>query len=142
VASDKVVDVFAAAGLKRPDISILSDQFLSEVRGLPQKNLAVELLRKLLTNEIKTRGRKNLVQSRSFAELLENSIRKYQNRAIEAAQVIEELIGIAKDMREAEQRGEKLGLTEEEAAFYDALGTNDSAVQALGDKTFGLSRKN
>jgi type I restriction enzyme, R subunit len=134
VASDKVVDVFAAAGLKRPDISILSDQFLSEVRGLPQKNLAVELLRKLLTNEIKTRGRKNLVQSRSFAELLEKSIRKYQNRAIEAAAVIEELIGIARDMREAEQRGEKLGLTEEEAAFYDALGTNDSAVQALGDE--------
>jgi type I restriction enzyme R subunit len=87
----------------------------------------------LLTNEIKTRGRKNLVQSRSFAELLENSIRKYQNRAIEAAQVIEELIAIAKDMRAAEQRGQKLGLTEEEAAFYDALGTNDSAVQALGD---------
>jgi type I restriction enzyme R subunit len=134
VASDKVVDVFASAGLKRPDISILSDQFLSEVRGLPQKNLAVELLRKLLTNEIKTRGRKNLVQSRSFAELLENSIRKYQNRAIEAAQVIEELIAIAKDIREAEQRGEKLGLTEDEAAFYDALGTNDSAVQALGDE--------
>jgi type I restriction enzyme, R subunit len=134
VASDQVVDVFAAAGLKRPDISILSDQFLSEVRGLPQKNLAVELLRKLLANEIKTRGRKNLVQSRSFAELLENSIRKYQNRAIEAAQVIEELIGIAKEMREAEQRGEKLGLSEEEAAFYDALGTNDSAVQALGDE--------
>jgi type I restriction enzyme R subunit len=101
---------------------------------MPQRNLAVELLRKLLTSEIKTRGRKNLVQSRSFAELLENSIRKYQNRAIEAAQVIEELIGIAKDMREAEQRGEKLGLTEEEAAFYDALGTNDSAVQALGDE--------
>jgi type I restriction enzyme, R subunit len=134
VASDKVVDVFAAAGLKRPDISILSDQFLSEIRGLPQKNLAVELLRKLLTNEIKTRGRKNLVQSRSFAKLLENSIRKYQNRGIEAAQVIEELIGIAKEMREGEQRGEKLGLTEEEAAFYDALGTNDSAVQALGDE--------
>jgi type I restriction enzyme, R subunit len=134
VASDKVVDVFEAAGLKRPDISILSDQFLSEVRGLPQKNLAVELLRKLLTNEIKTRGRKNLVQSRSFAELLENSILKYQNHAIEAAQVIEELIGIAKEMRAAEQRGEKLGLTEEEAAFYDALGTNDSAVQALGDE--------
>jgi len=101
---------------------------------MPQRNLAVELLRKLLTSEIKTRGRKNLVQSRSFAKLLENSIRKYQNRAIEAPQVIEELIGIAKDMREAEQRGEKLGLTEEEAAFYDALGTNDSAVQALGDE--------
>src|SRR5256886_2315934 len=134
IAPDEVIDVFAAAGLKRPDISILSDEFLSEVRGMPQRNLAVELLQKLLKNEIRTRSRKNLVQSRSFAELLENSLRKYQNRAIEAAQVIEELIGIAQDMREAEQRGEKLGLTEEEAAFYDALGTNDSAVQALGDE--------
>jgi len=134
IAPDQVIDVFAAAGLKRPDISILSDEFLGEVRDMPQRNLAVELLQKLLKNEIKTRSRKNLVQSRSFAELLENSLRKYQNRAIEAAQVIEELIAIAKDMREAEQRGEKLGLTEEEAAFYDALGTNDSAVQALGDQ--------
>jgi len=134
IAPDEVIDVFAAAGLKRPDISILSDEFLSEVRGMPQRNLAVELLQKLLKNEIRTRSRKNLVQSRSFAELLENSLRKYQNRAIEAAQVIEELIAIAKDMRVAEQRGEKLGLTEEETAFYDALGTNDSAVQALGDE--------
>jgi type I restriction enzyme R subunit len=134
IAPDEVMDVFAAAGLKRPDISILSDEFLSEVRNMPQRNLAVELLQKLLKNEIRTRSRKNLVQSRSFAELLENSLRKYQNRAIEAAQVIEELIGIAKQMREAEQRGEKLGLSEEEAAFYDALGTNDSAVQALGDE--------
>jgi type I restriction enzyme, R subunit len=134
VSSDEVIDIFAAAGLKRPDISILSEEFLRDVRGLPQKNVAVELLRKLLNNEIKMRSRTFLIQSRSFSELLEAAIRKYQNRAIEAAAVIEELIALAKEMREAESRGEKLGLTDEEVAFYDALGTNDSAVQAMGDK--------
>ena len=97
--------IFAAAGLKKPGISILSDEFLAKVRGMPQRNLAVEMLRKLLAGEIKTRGRKNVVQARSFAELLENSITRYQNRAIETAQVIEELIKLAKDMREANQRG-------------------------------------
>jgi type I restriction enzyme R subunit len=102
---------------------------------MPQKNLAVELLRKLLTGEIKVRSRKNVVQAKSFAELLEQAVRKYQNRAIEAAQVIEEMIGLAKDMRQAHERGERLGLTEEEMAFYDALGTNDSAVKVLGDET-------
>lgn len=135
VSSDQVIDIFAAAGLKKPDISILSDEFLAEVHGMPQRNLAVEMLRKLLDGEIKARGRRNIVQARSFAELLENAIRKYQNRAIETAQVIEELIGLAKDMREAEKRGEKLGLTEDEVAFYDALETNDSAVAVLGDQT-------
>jgi len=134
VASDEVVDIFAAAGLKKPDISILSDDFLAEVRGMPQKNLAVELLRKLLTNEIKLRSKKFLIQSKSFAELLENSIHKYQNRAIETAQLIEELIKLAKDMRQAANRGEKLGLTEDEVAFYDALEVNDSAVKVLGDE--------
>jgi type I restriction enzyme R subunit len=135
VASDEVIDIFAAAGLRKPDISILSDEFLAEVRELPQKNLAVELLRKLLSQEIKTRSRKNLVLARSFAEMLERSIRAYQNRAIETAQVIEELISLAKDMREANLRGETLGLNEEEIAFYDALETNDSAVKVLGDET-------
>jgi type I restriction enzyme R subunit len=135
VSSDEVIDIFAAAGLKKPDISILSDEFLSEVRGMPQRNLAVELLRKLLEGEIKARGRKNIVQARSFAELLEQAIRKYQNRAIETAQLIEELIALAKDMREANRRGEALGLTEDEVAFYDALEVNDSAVAVLGDET-------
>ncbi|MBX3329471.1 MAG: type I restriction endonuclease subunit R [Nitrospira sp.] len=135
VVSDEIVDIFAAAGLKKPDLSILSDEFLAEVRGMPQKNLAVELLRKLLTGEIKVRSRKNVVQAKSFAELLEQAVRKYQNRAIEAAQVIEEMIGLAKDMRRAHERGERLGLTEEEMAFYDALETNDSAVKVLGDET-------
>jgi len=135
IASDKVVDIFAEAGLKKPDISILSDDFLKEVRTLPHRNLAVELLRKLLNEEIRTRSRKNVVQGRSFAEMLERSIRAYQNRAIETAQVIEELIALAKEMREADRRGEKLKLTEEEVAFYDALETNDSAVKVLGDET-------
>ncbi|GAB4324734.1 MAG: type I restriction endonuclease subunit R [Candidatus Zixiibacteriota bacterium] len=138
VASDEVIDIFAAAGLKKPDISILSDEFLAEIRGLPQRNLAVEMLRKLLEGEIKTRGRKNIVQARSFSEMLENSIRRYQNRAIETAQVIEELIALAKDLREADARGEELGLTEDEVAFYDALEVNDSAVKVLGDETLRI----
>lgn len=133
VASEGVVDIFAAAGLARPDISILSDEFLAEVRGMPQKNLAVELLQKLLKGEISTRRRKNVVQARSFAELLEHAIRRYQNRAVEAAQVIEELIQLARDMRAASARGEALDLSEEELAFYDALETNDSAVKVLGE---------
>lgn len=135
VATEGVIDIFAAAGLKKPDISILSEEFLAEVRGMPQRNLAVELLQKLLKGEIATRRRKNVVQARSFAEMLERSIRRYQNRAIEAAQVIEELIALAREMREANARGEALGLTEEELAFYDALETNDSAVRVLGDET-------
>jgi len=135
VAPEGVVDIFAAAGLEKPDISILSDEFLAEVREMPQRNLAVELLRKLLSGEIKLRRRKNVVQARSFAEMLEQSIRKYQNRAIEAAQVIEELIALAQDMRRANERGEALKLSEEELAFYDALETNDSAVKVLGDET-------
>jgi type I restriction enzyme R subunit len=130
-----VIDLFSAAGLKKPDISILSDEFLAEVRGMPQKNLAVELLRKLLEGEIKVRRRKNVVQARSFAEMLEQAIRRYQNRAVEAVQVIEELIALAKEMREADRRGEQLGLSEEELAFYDALESNDSAVKVLGEPT-------
>jgi len=138
VASKEVVDIFAVAGLKKPDISILSDDFLQEVRQLPHRNLAVELLRKLLNDEIKTKGRKNVVQARSFAEMLERTIRKYQNRAIEAAQVIEELIELAKEMRESQQRGDALGLNDDEIAFYDALEVNDSAVQVLGDETLKI----
>ena len=135
VAPEGVVDIFAAAGLEKPDISILSEEFLGEVKGMPHHNLAVELLRKLLQGELAIRRRKNVVQSRSFAEMLEQSLRRYQNRSIEAAQVIEELIELARAMREANLRGEQLGLTEDELAFYDALETNDSAVQILGDET-------
>lgn len=135
VAPEGVMDIFAAAGLPRPNISILSDEFLAEVRGMPHRNLAVELLQKLLKGELSTRRRKNLIQARSFAEMLEKTLRRYQNRAIEAAQVIEELIALAREMRAASARGEALGLSEEELAFYDALETNDSAVQVLGDET-------
>ena len=134
VASEGVVDIFAAAGLEKPDISILSEEFLAEVRGMPQRNLAVELLQKLLKGELAARRRKNVVQARSFAEMLEQTLRRYQNRAVEAAQVIEELIQLARDLREANARGETLGLSEDELAFYDALETNDSAVRVLGDE--------
>ena len=134
VVPEGVVDIFAAAGLEKPDISILSDEFLAEVRDLPQRNLAVELLDKLLNDEIKTHSRQNVVRARSFAEMLEQSIRAYQNRTIEAAQVIEELIQTARELREAVERGEELGLSSDELAFYDALETNDSAVQVLGDE--------
>ncbi len=135
VASEGVIDIFAAAGLEKPDISILSDEFLAEVRGMKQRNLAVELLQKLLKGELAVRRQKNVVQARSFAEMLEETIRRYQNRAVEAAQVIEELIQLARDLREADARGEELGLSEDELAFYDALETNDSAVRVLGDET-------
>jgi type I restriction enzyme R subunit len=135
VMPEGVVDIFAAAGLSKPDISILSDEFLAEVQGLPQRNLAVELLQKLLKGELATRRAKNVVQARSFADMLEQTIRRYQNRAVEASQVIEELIQLAKDMRASNERGESMGLSEDELAFYDALETNDSAVSVLGDDT-------
>ncbi|MBM4777527.1 MAG: type I restriction endonuclease subunit R, partial [Archangiaceae bacterium] len=135
IVSDQVIDIFRAAGLKNPDISILSDQFLADVRDMKHRNLAVELLRKLLNDEIKARSKQNLVQSRSFGEMLEKAVRRYQNRAIEAAQVIEELIELARDMRAAQKRGDDLKLNSDELAFYDALEVSDSAVKVLGDET-------
>ena len=138
VAPEGVMDIFAAAGLDKPDISVLSDEFLAEVQGMPHRNLAVELLQKLLRGEVSSRRRKNVVQARSFAEMLEQTLRRYQNRAIETAQVIEELIQLAKDMREAGARGERLGLSEDELAFYDALETNDSAVHVMGTRCSGI----
>jgi type I restriction enzyme R subunit len=134
IVPGQVIDIFSAAGLQKPDISILSEEFLAEVRGLPQKNVAVELLRKLLNDEIRTRQKKRLVQSRSFERMLEETIHRYKNRAIETVEVIEELIKLAKELREADKRGEGLGLTEAELAFYEALEVNDSAVMILGDK--------
>ena len=133
VAPEGVLDIFAAAGLDKPDVSILSEEFLSEMRGMQRRNLAVELLQKLLKGELATRRRKNVVQARSFADMLEQTIRRYQNRAIQTTQVIEELISLAREIREASARGEALGLSDDELAFYDALGVNDSAVQVLGD---------
>lgn len=138
VASEQVIDIFAAAGLKKPDISILSDEFLAEVAGTPHRNLALELLQKLLGDEIKGRAKKNLIQSRSFAAMLEQAIRAYQNRSLESAQVIEQLIALARDMREAHKRGDALNLSDDEIAFYDALEVNDSAVQVLGDDKLKL----
>lgn len=135
VTSEGVLDIFKAAGLDKPEISVLSDEFLAEFEKMPQKNLAAEMLRKLLADEIKTRMRTNLIQSRQFSEMLDQTIRKLQNRTIEAAQVIAELVNMAREFRGAINRGEKLGLTDEEIAFYDALGVNDSAVRELGDET-------
>ena len=142
VVSDQVIDIFAAAGLKKPNIAILSDEFLAEVKGMPHRNLALELLQKLLKDELKARSKKNVVQSRSFSAMLEQAILQYQNRSLDAAQVITRLIELAKEMREAHKRGEKLKLSEEEVAFYDALETNDSAVKVLGDETLrGIARE-
>ena len=138
VASDQIVDIFAAVGLKTPNIGVLDEEFLAELRDLPQKNLALEMLRKLLNDEIKARGRHNVVQARSFAAMLEETIKRYQNRSLETAQVINELIELAKHMKAAHQRGEDLGLSEDELAFYDALEVNDSAVKVLGDETLRL----
>ena len=131
-APDQVIDVFTAAGLKKPDISILSDQFLAEIRSLKHKNVAAELLEKLLKGEIKTRSKRNLVQSRAFSEMLKKALNAYHNRAIATQEVIEELIRLAKEMREAVQRGADMGLNDDEIAFYDALAMNESAIQAMG----------
>ncbi|MEZ4672261.1 MAG: type I restriction endonuclease subunit R [Anaerolineae bacterium] len=138
IVSKDVIDIFGSAGLKRPDVSILSDEFLDEVRHMPQKNLSLELLRKLLNDEIRSRSGRNVVQARSFADLLEQTIRRYQNRTIDAAEVITELIDLAKDIRDANQRGQALGLNEDEMAFYDALAENQTAVEVMGDKQLAI----
>ena len=134
----QVIDVFTAAGLPKPDISILSDQFLAEVRGLKHKNVAAELLEKLLKDELKVRSKRNLVQSQVFSEKLKKTLNAYHNRAISTMQVIEELINLAKDLDAATKRGEDMGLTDDEIAFYDALAANDSAVTAMGDDKLKL----
>ncbi len=133
VVAEEVIDIFDAAGIKKPDISILSDEFLAEVKGMKHKNLAFELLKKLLNDEVKTRQKTNMVQSKKFSEMIENAVRKYQNNLISSAEVIQELINLAKDIKEADRRGEDLGLDFREFAFYSALEVNDSAVSILGD---------
>lgn len=138
VVSEGIVDIFDAAGIKKPNISILSDEFLEEVKHMERKNLALELLKKLLNDEIKTRTRKNIVQSKKLSEMLENTIRKYQNNLLTSAQVIDELIEIAKDLRQADQRGEGLNLNADELAFYDALANSESAKEVLGDKQLAI----
>jgi len=128
----EIIDVFQAAGLKQPDLSILSDQFLAEVRALKYKNVAAELLAKLLGDEIKVRSKRNLVQSREFSEMLRKTLNAYHNRAIATQEVIEELIKLARQMSEASQRGVDLGLNDDEVAFYDALAANNSAIEVMG----------
>jgi len=134
----EVIDIFTAAGLPKPDISILSDQFLAEVRGLAHKNVAAALLEKLLKDELKVRSKRNLVQSQVFSEKLQKTLNAYHNRAISTMQVIEELIKLAKELAAAGKRGDDLGLTDDEIAFYDALAVNDSAVIAMGDDKLKL----
>ncbi len=135
VVSAEVIDIFKAAGLNRPDIGILSEEFLDDVRHMKERNLAVELLERLLKDDIKARFKTNVVQQAKFSELLQQSLQRYRNRAIETAQVIEELIAMAKKFHAAAQRGEQLGLNGDEMAFYDALATNEAAVRELGDDT-------
>lgn len=135
IVSKEVIDVFEAAGIKKPDISILSDEFMAEIQGMPRKNLALELLKRLLNNEIKNRSKTNLIQSKKFSEMLAQAVKRYQSGLIEAAAVIEELIKLAKDIRAADQRGEKLNLRVDESAFYDALADNPKAETILGDDT-------
>ncbi len=135
VASDEVVDIFDAVGLEKPNIGLLDDDFLAEVRNLPEKNLAVELLERLLEGEIKSKFASNVVQQKKFSELLTDVVKRYQNRSIETAQVMEELVAMAKKFREAAGRGEALGLSEDEVKFYDALANNESAVRELPDET-------
>lgn len=137
LSSDKVIDIFDAAGIDKPEISgleILSDEFLLEVQGMQHKNLAIELLKKILNNELKVRAKTNLVKSKKLLEMLEGAIKRYQNNLLTTAEIIQELINIAKQIKEADKEGEKLGLNNDEVAFYNALEVNDSAVQVLGDE--------
>jgi type I restriction enzyme R subunit len=131
--SDQVIDIFDAAGIKKPEISILSEEFLLEIKGMKHKNLALELLKKILNDEIKARTKTNIIQSRKLLEMLEGSIKRYQLNLLTTAEIIQELIELAKDIKAADKRGQDLGLQEDELAFYDALEVNDSAVQVLGD---------
>ncbi|MEN6490212.1 MAG: type I restriction endonuclease subunit R, partial [Smithella sp.] len=138
IISEEVVDVFDAAGIRKPDISILSDEFLTEIQGMARRNLALELLKRLLNDEIKTRGKTNLIQGKKFSDMLADAVKRYQNGLIDSARMIEELIRLAKDIREADKRGEKLNLRPDELAFYDALADNPNAESVLGDYTLKL----
>jgi len=135
VISDRIIDIFEAAGIQKPELSILSEGFLAEVKEMPEKNLAFEALKKLLNDEIRFISKKNIVQGKSFMEMLDKTIKRYTNKSVEAAQVIEELIELARKVREEKNRGKQQNMTEDELAFYDALGVNDSAVQVLGNET-------
>ncbi len=138
IISSEVIDVFDAAGIKRPDISILSDEFLADIQGMHRKNLALELLKRLLNDEIKTRSKMNLVQGKKFSEMLAEAVKRYQSGLIDSAKIIEELIQMAKDIRAADQRGEKMNMRADELAFFDALADNPTAEAVLGDQTLKL----
>jgi type I restriction enzyme R subunit len=138
IISKEVIDVFDAVGIRKPDISILSDEFLAEIQGMSRKNLALELLKRLLNDEIKNRKKTNLIQGKKFSELLAAAVKRYQNGLIDSAKIIEELIRLAMDIREADQRGEKLNLHVDELAFYDTLADNPTAETVLGDQTLKL----
>jgi type I restriction enzyme R subunit len=131
LVSEQVIDVFDAAGIKKPDISILSEEFLMELKEMEHKNVALEVLKKLLNDEIKARAKKNLVKSRTFLEMLENSIKKYQNKILTAAEVIDELIKLSKDIVETDSEAKQMGLTDFEYAFYTAVANNDSARELM-----------
>ena len=144
LSSDMVIDIFDAAGMEKPELSgleVLSDEFLLEVKGMQHKNLAIELLKKILNDEIRNRSKTNLVKSKKLIEMLETAIKKYQNNLLTTAEIIQELINIAKEMKASDKEAEKLGLTLDEVAFYDALEVNDSAVQILGDETLRVIAK-
>src|SRR3989442_213137 len=134
VISDRIIDIFEAAGIQKPELSILSEGFLAEVKEMPQKNLAFEALKKLLNDEIRILSKRKIVQGKSFMDMLDKTIKRYTNKSVEAAQVIEELIELARKVREEKNRGKQQNMTEDEIAFYDALGVNDSAVKVLGDE--------
>jgi type I restriction enzyme, R subunit len=135
VSSDGVVDVLRQAGIKQPDISVFSDEFLAEIKGLEQRNLAKEMLEKLLRDEIKVRSKSNAIQARKFSEMLDEAVHRYDNRSIDTVELIERLIEFAKELRDDPKRAEELGLSDDEVAFYDALADNETALQVLGDET-------
>lgn len=139
LSSDQVVDIFDAAGIKKPEISILSEEFLLEIQGMKHQNLALELLKRILNDEIRSRSKTNLVRSKALLEMLETTIKKYQNNLLSAAEIIQKLIELAREIKTEDRRGVKLGLSEDELAFYDALETNNSAVQVLGDERLRLA---
>ncbi|TCL75299.1 uncharacterized protein DUF3387 [Hydrogenispora ethanolica] len=131
LVTEKVIDVFDAAGIKKPDISILSDEFLLEVKHMEHKNVALEVLKKLLNDEIRSRTKKNLIQSKTLMEMLENSIKKYHNKILTAAEVIEELIHIGKEIHQMDKTPQEMGLSEYEYGFYTAIANNDSAREVM-----------
>ncbi len=141
IAPEGVVDLYAVAGLPKSEISLLSDEFIHQIEALPEKNLALEMLRRLLQDKVRKEGKGNLIQSKAFSEKLDEALRKYHNRSVDTVEVMQELIELAKALQALDQRHAELGLSKEEAAFYDALATNDSAVQAMGDDALKMIAK-